>query len=75
MSATGFSPLTGVAFAPDGRYVAAVGADSVVRVWDMDTGMEILALKDHDKPVYGVAFSPDGKHLASGSEDETVKVH
>ncbi len=67
------SPLTGVAFAPDGRYVAAVGADSVVRVWDIQTKSEVRGLRGHTDWVTGVAFSPDGRYLASvGVEKDKV---
>jgi WD40 repeat protein len=61
----GFSPLTGVAFAPDGRYVAAVGADAVVRVWDLQTKSEVRGLRGHTDWVTSVAFSPDGRSVAS----------
>jgi WD40 repeat protein len=36
-----------------------------VRVWDADTGREILTLKGHTGLVRRVAFSPDGRLLAS----------
>jgi len=72
MSGT-FSPLTGVAFAPDGRYVAAVGADSVVRVWDIQTKSEVRGLRGHTDWVTAVAFSPDGRHIASvGVEKDKI---
>jgi len=71
-----FTPLTGVAFAPDGRYVAAVGADKVVRVWDVETKSEVRGLRGHTDWVTAVAFSPDGRLLASvGVErDKSVRI-
>jgi WD40 repeat protein len=69
----GFSPLTGVCFSPEGRYVAAVGADSVVRVWDVQTKTEVRGLHGHTDWVTSVAFSPDGRYLASvGVEKDRV---
>lgn len=71
-----FSPLTGVAFAPDGRYVASVGADSIVRIWDVETKSENRGLRGHTDWVTAVAFSPDGRYVASvGVEkDKLVRV-
>ncbi len=60
-----FTPLTGVAFAPDGRYVAGVGADGVVRVYDIQTKSEVRGLRGHVDWVAAVAFSPDGRYIAS----------
>ena len=68
-----FTPLTGVAFAPDSRYVAAVGADAVVRVWDVETKSEVRGLRGHVDWVTAVAFSPDGRFVASvGVEKDKV---
>jgi WD40 repeat protein len=62
---SGYSPLTGVAFSPDNRYVAAVGADAVVHVWDVQTKSEVRGLRGHTDWVTSVAFSPDGRYVAS----------
>ena len=43
----------------------------MVKVWDAQTGRELLSLKGGDR---SVVFSPDGKRLASMSSDNTVKV-
>jgi WD40 repeat protein len=75
-TASGFSPLTTVAFSPDSRFVAAAGADSVVRVWDVQTKSEVRGLRGHTDWVTSVAFSPDGRFLASVSaeKDNSVRV-
>ena len=62
---SGYSPLTGVAFSPDGRYVASVGADAVVHIWDIQTKSEVRGLRGHSDWVTSVAFSPDGRSVAS----------
>ncbi len=61
-----------------GRIVAAVRSivghacsDGTARVWDADSGQEILTLKGHNGTVAGVAFSPDGNRLASAGRDGT----
>lgn len=73
---TGSSPLSTVAFAPDGRFVAAAGADGDVRVWDVQTKSEVRDLRGSTDWVTSVAFAPDGRFLASvaAEKDNTVRV-
>jgi uncharacterized protein with WD repeat len=45
-----------------------------VKVWDGQTGQEVLTLEGHTQWVGSVCFSPDGKRLASASADKKVKL-
>lgn len=74
---TGHGPgvgINGIAYRPDGKWIATAGNDGTVRVWDSTTGAEIFNLKGHSGPTFGVAFSPDGQSLATSSVDRTVKI-
>jgi len=62
------------AISRDGRLVAAGSLDTVVRIWDVQTGQLIERLHGHRDSVYSVAFTPDGIGLVSGSLDKTLKL-
>ena len=65
--------VTSVAISPSGQIVAAGSLDTVVRIWDVATGVLVGRLRGHRDSVYSVAFTPDGKGLVSGSLDKTLK--
>jgi WD40 repeat protein len=75
---TGQQQVFGVAYHPDGRQVAASGADGTVRVWTMrdkdkpDTAPRVL--RGHDGYVWSPVFSADGRLLAACGVDGLVTV-
>lgn len=75
-AATGAPPLSAVAFAPDGRFVAAAGSDAVVRVWDIQTKSEVRGLRGHSDWVTAVAFGPEGRFVATvaAEKDNALRV-
>jgi WD40 repeat protein/tRNA A-37 threonylcarbamoyl transferase component Bud32 len=66
--------VNGVAFSPEGKYLASAGADQSVKVWDLSDGRVIRSLEGHTGVVYAVAYSPDGRLLASAGADHTVRL-
>jgi WD40 repeat protein len=65
-------------FSPDGKWLAAISLSianrNAVKLWDANTGQELLTLVGHTDWLAGLAFSPDGKRLASTSLDGTVRI-
>jgi WD40 repeat protein len=66
--------VTSLAFAPDGGRVATGSLDKTVRVWDVRSGGELLALSGHEAAVLGVLFTPDGRRLLSVAADQALHV-
>ena len=71
--AEGLGAIRCVVWSPDGRRLAAAGAQ-LIQVWDAATGAALLQLKGHDGPVNCVAWNPDGVRLASSGQDGTARV-
>jgi WD40 repeat protein len=63
-----------VAFAPNGKQLAAAAADGSVRVFDIPSGTERLKINNHADWVTDIRFSPDSKLIATASRDKTAKV-
>lgn len=58
-----------LSFSPDGRYLASVGDEQVVYVWDLKTGKQRARLEDHNwGNLSSVHFSRDGQFLFSGGQ-------
>jgi WD40 repeat protein len=68
------SAMSSAAFSPDGLRVVTGSIDKTVRVWDSETGKELLVLRD-ESYVLSAAFSPDGLRIViTGSDDNTARV-
>jgi WD40 repeat protein len=62
------SGFRGVAYSPDGRWIATGNASDLV-LWDAATGKEELRLPDpgnRDLPLLSLAYSPDGRRIIAG---------
>ena len=57
------------------RAVVAVGTESGVVVFDLETGTRTRAFAGHSSPAVSLSPSPDGRWLASGSVDQTVMLY
>jgi WD40 repeat protein len=62
-----------VCFSPDGRMLAAAGANEVV-VWEVATGLERVRLRRPGLAAV-MAFAPDGRRLACGGPDGAALVY
>lgn len=64
-------------FSADGKRLATASGDSnssSAKIWNVETGAEIVSLQGHTARVRAIDFSPDGKTIATGSRDGTVRI-
>ncbi|KAA5542265.1 protein kinase [Roseiconus nitratireducens] len=61
-----------LAFSPDGTLLAT-GSDrhgsKVAKIWDAETGQELIALDGIDHAILSINFSPDGKRVVASGGD------
>jgi WD40 repeat protein len=63
----------GIAYSPDGRWLASGGGDGRSIIWDAASGKQVHVLRTQETLAYSVAFSPDSSRLAT-SATEKIKV-
>ncbi|MFN0110897.1 MAG: eIF2A-related protein [Blastocatellia bacterium] len=66
--------INAVAYSPNGRVVASGGVDQTVKLWDVESGLELRTLQGHSSAVQALRFSPDGRFLASGGTDVVINL-
>jgi WD40 repeat protein len=71
--------ITGLAFSPDGRFLAGTSRDRTVRIWSVAPGpsqghLVALWYDAQAGNFLSVAWAPDGRHLATGDRLGRVSV-
>ena len=54
------------AYNPDGRRIVTASEDKTAKVWDAQTGIELLTLTGHQRGVTSAGYSPDGERIVTG---------
>ncbi|CAL5346379.1 unnamed protein product [Camellia sinensis] len=66
--------INSIAFSTDGTYIATVGRDGYLRVFDYKNEQLICGGKSYYGAVLCCAWSMDGKYVLTGGEDDLVQV-
>ncbi len=66
------------AFTPDGYYIVTGGADSVVKMWDIESGLKVQHFAGHEKGfkggITGIAVSSDSQFIfTSAAGDDSAR--
>jgi WD40 repeat protein len=65
------SEYKGIAYSPDSRYLASVGEDRKLKIWDANNGklFKEFTIANNNHWIWRVKFSPDNKYLAINTSD------
>ncbi|WP_406700920.1 caspase family protein [Singulisphaera sp. Ch08] len=69
--------ILAVTFTPDGRWIAAAGADKSVWIWETSQPRRRLRLEpvpQHSEQVNALVAWPNSRLIASGSDDTTIRL-
>ncbi|KAL6047439.1 ERMES complex Ca(2+)-binding regulatory GTPase gem1 [Balamuthia mandrillaris] len=67
-------PIYDLAFSHSGRYIALVGADGYLRVFDFHKQALLVAFQSFFGGLRCVAWSPDDRFILTGGEDDLVSI-
>ena len=59
-------------YSPDGQHIVTASWDKIAKVWDANTGTELMTLAGHEDGVGRASYSPE--HIVTASGDKTAKV-
>ena len=66
--------IFGLAYSPDGRWLASCGADKMTKLLNAQTFEIAKLFEGHTHHVLGLAWQEDANRLATASSDTTVKI-
>lgn len=68
------APVTSLKWAPDGTRLTSIGADNVIKIWDLAGSRCVASFKAHNAWIASLSWSKDGTYIASASYDRRVYI-
>ncbi|EME32313.1 Probable catabolite repression protein creC [Galdieria sulphuraria] len=68
------SPITDIAFSPDGSQLALTFKDGFLRICDFSREQILFSFQSYFGALLCVSWSPDGQYVATGGEDDLVSL-
>ncbi len=66
--------VLGLDFSADGKFLASVAADKLLKVTELATGKVVKSFPGHTHHILGVSWKRDGTILASAGADNVIKI-
>jgi len=66
--------VRGLALTPDGKQAISASDDHSLKVWDLESGVEVHTLNGHSDWVRAVAIIPNAARAISASDDHTLRI-
>jgi WD40 repeat protein len=67
--------ITAAAISPDGSVFATGGRDGTVKIWDLETGDELMVLTGATQPIQSLAIDDDATLVAAMAADRVLRVY
>lgn len=63
-----------IAISSDGSKIVSASYDNTLKVWETETGKELITLTGHNDLVEACTFSLDGKLIVSAARDKSLRI-
>ncbi|MCK7520385.1 MAG: hypothetical protein MZV64_23225 [Ignavibacteriales bacterium] len=73
MNGHGGSQVRDAQFSADGKHIVTASVDKTARIWDANTGSDMVTLAGHTDYVLTAVFSHDGAFVYTGGYDNTIR--